>query len=296
VRRHSKELDFLEAHGYVVFKQVVPICYLSAVENALWEFQEMAPDDPQTWYNQNYRLDGAVPMFHHQALWDIRQYAPVYDAFCSIYATHKLWVSIDGACLKLPFRPGIDERPIATLIHCDIDPVQNAHSQKIQGFIALSDTAENQGGFQCLPGYHRRIHEMPDRITYDGTLWRIDTEGLTVEEIPCLAGDLVVWRSTLPHAGGINFSNRARLCQYITMMPALVNKAYQRKRRIILWKKCLTPSEAPFRDWRKIEESSAKPAQLSRLGQQLLGLEKYPSPPWEKPINQIRSFLRRNNK
>ncbi len=53
----------------------------------LWEFQEMNPADPSTWYKDQLRdhamkelnNSGMVEIYNHQYLWDNRQYPRVYD-------------------------------------------------------------------------------------------------------------------------------------------------------------------------------------------------------------------------
>ncbi len=78
--------------GYVVVKQAVPPENVKRLVDLLWEFQEMNPNDPSTWYRDQLRdhamkelnNSGMVEIYNHQYLWDNRQYPRVYDAFLDV--------------------------------------------------------------------------------------------------------------------------------------------------------------------------------------------------------------------
>ena len=53
--------------------------------DAIWEFLGMDPDDPDDWYREPHRRGGMVELYHHQALWDNRQYPRVHQAFADIW-------------------------------------------------------------------------------------------------------------------------------------------------------------------------------------------------------------------
>src|SRR5688572_3036114 len=156
--------QFWQANGYVIVHNAVPQEYLDAVIIALWEFQQMNPTDPSTWYRVPERANGMpelnksgmVEMFHHQSLWDNRQYPRVHGAFADIWGTEKLWVTIDRANMNLPSREGWEFRGF---IHWDIDTALRPLTFEVQGVLSLADTHPDQGGFQCVPGFHRIIEE-----------------------------------------------------------------------------------------------------------------------------------------
>ena len=68
--------------GYVVVRQAVPPENVKRLVDLLWEFQEMNPADPSTWYKDQLRdhamkelnNSGMVEIYNHQYLWDNRQY------------------------------------------------------------------------------------------------------------------------------------------------------------------------------------------------------------------------------
>ena len=67
--------------GYVVVREAAPPEMIQAVVDAIWAFQEMAPANSDTWYRHPERENGMielngsgmVEMYHHPALWAIRQ-------------------------------------------------------------------------------------------------------------------------------------------------------------------------------------------------------------------------------
>jgi hypothetical protein len=102
---NEQDLDFFRKNGYVVARNVVPEPNRRAVIDAVFDFLGMDPDDPTDWYRPPLALGGMIEMYQHQALWDNRQNPKVYQAFCDIYGTEKLWVSIDRANFKPPRHP-----------------------------------------------------------------------------------------------------------------------------------------------------------------------------------------------
>ena len=68
--------QFWDENGYVMVPNAVPREHLDAAVAAIWEFLEMDPDDPGTWYGYRPRGDGfwrspissvgIVEFYHHQ--------------------------------------------------------------------------------------------------------------------------------------------------------------------------------------------------------------------------------------
>ena len=106
------------------------------------------------------------------------------------------------------------------MIHWDVDTTQQPVAFGVQGVLYLTDTAEDQGGFQCVPGFHRMFDEWVKTQPADRNTRKPNLTGLTVESIAGQAGDLLIWHRLLAHGNGHNRSDRPRLAQYITMSPA----------------------------------------------------------------------------
>lgn len=212
----EQDRTFWEENGYLVLERAVSAENLQAVIDAVWTFLGRSPDNPDDWYGDPLLSGGMVNMHHHQALWDNRQSPRVHQAFADIWGTEKLWVSYDRANMNPPYGPQWDNKGF---IHWDLDSTVRPVPFKVQGVLYLSDTAEDQGGFQCVPGFHRRLEAWAATQPDDRPPAWPDTTGMQVKSIAGKAGDLVIWHSALPHGNGMNTSQRPRMAQYITMHP-----------------------------------------------------------------------------
>lgn len=270
----DKDLAFWAENGYVIARQAVPPENLKAVIEAMWEFLEMDPNTPEDWYKRPawHRQSGMVELYHHQSLWDNRQYPRVHQAFADIFGTEKLWVSLDRVNMNPPARPDWDYQGF---IHWDWDSTERPIPFRVQGVLCLSDTTAEQGGFQCIPGFHNRVDAWAKTQPPDRDPRRPDLTGLTVQPIAAEAGDLIIWHVALPHGNGRNKTDRPRLAQYISMFPAQPDNEALRRRRIELWQQRLPPdNRSAFPgDPRRLEEQQGRPAELATLGKKLLGLE-----------------------
>ncbi len=269
----TQDHDFFAENGYVVIPDAVPQQNLDATVAAIWSFLGMDPNDPEDWYRPPQRTNGMVEIYHDQALWDNRQHPRMHQIFSEIFGIEKLWVSEDRAGMKPPAHPGHPEYDHKGFIHWDLDTSRLPLPFGVQGVLCLTDTTEDMGGFQCIPGFHKNLEEWiktqpPDRNPRAPDLKKLP-EGFAVRAIPAKAGDLVIWNRLLAHGNGHNVSNRPRLAQYITMFPAPNNEEARRK-RIERWRERLPYKEGDPRD---IERLQGKSAELTPLGRKLLGID-----------------------
>ena len=275
---------FWQENGYVVVRQAVPEENLTAMVAAIWDFLQIAPDNREAWYKYKpyTREDpcspisaaGMVEIYQHQALWDNRQYPKVHRAFAEIWGDEKLWVSLDRANMKPPARPDRPEWCNEGMIHWDADTSKLPVPFGVQGVLYLTDTAADQGGFQCVPGFHRIFDQWVEIQPRDRDPRRPDLAGLDVKSIAGKAGDLLIWHRLLAHGNGHNRSQRPRLAQYITMSPAPENGGAARQQRIECWQERRPAANWPGdpRDW---EHNHQQPAQLTQLGRKLLGVDSW---------------------
>jgi hypothetical protein len=340
---------FWQEHGYLVVPDVVPPELCAAAREAIMRYLGLDPAAPvEAHYDRLLPDDreGFVNMLQAQALWDTRQWPRVHQLFTELLGTERLWVSIDQAHMKLPYRqetaddgsvrtwgdggiyagPG-DPRNHHGGLHWDVagggeqDETVRArkaagkttgglcagtalpdmlhfgdgHPCPPQGVLYLNDRDADGGGFRCVPGFHRRFDDwlasLPDDRSLessDGGQWIVnhpELEGLFAEAqtIPATEGSLVLWHRLLPHINGRNLSTTPRFAQYITMEePPTDPQEYDsaRAQRIAAWEKS-TAQQQPLSD----NERQARqqrwdrdhpPAQLTRLGEKLLGLV-----PWD---------------
>jgi len=268
-------------NGYVVVSEAAPAELVQAVAGAIWAFQEMDPEDPETWYRPQPReigmpeLNGAgmVEMYHHPAMWAVRQLPRIHGAFADVWGTEKLWVSIDRVNLNVPNRPGFEFRGF---IHWDIDTSLDPVPFDVQGVLSLTPTGRGRGGFHCVSGMPKRLAAWIATQPADRDPHRPDLTGLTLTEVETRPGDLLIWDSRLPHGVSPNTSDRPRLAQYVSMSPAREDDETVREWRIRAWLHRIAPEGNPFPgDPREWERTHGTTAPLTPLGRKLLGLD-----PW----------------
>ena len=279
----EEDWAFWRHNGYIVIKNAVPRKQALATAAFLWEFEEKDPAEPETWYTapraemQMKELigTGMVEVYNHQHLWNNRQNPRVYDAFTDIWGTEKLWVTIDRANLNFPMRPGHEYKGF---IHWDYDP--ETKPQNVQGVLALSDqTDERMGGFQCIPWLFRNYDSWKQTQPDDRDRFQPDTAGLEdkIVKVGMEAGDLLIFNSLLPHGIRPNHSkDKVRIAQYISMMPAEEDNEPLRQWRINSWRDRIAPEGYAFPgDPRNWEQEKYERAELTELGERLLGLKEW---------------------
>ena len=275
---------FWKHNGYIVIKNAVPREQAQATGDFLWEFEEKKASDKETWYStpraemkmKELAGTGMVEVYNHQQLWNNRQAQRIYDAFVDIWGTEQLWVTIDRANLNFPIRPGFEYKGF---IHWDYDP--ETRPQNVQGVLALADQMdENMGGFQCIPWLFRNYDSWKLTQAKDRDHFKPDVSNLEHEivKVGLEAGDLVIWDSRQPHGIRPNHSEKVRIAQYISMMPAEADNLELREWRINSWKNRVAPEGFAFPgDPRNWEQTKYETAVLSDLGERLLGLKSWQS-------------------
>ena len=275
--------NFWIENGYVVIKNAVSRKQAMKTAEFIWEFDDKDPNDPSTWYAEaRAKMEmkelagtGMVEVYNNQLLWDNRQTKRVYESFVDIWGTDKLWTTIDRANLNFPIRPGFEYRGF---IHWDYDP--DTKPQNVQGVLALADQTDlEMGGFQCIPWLYKNYDTWKLSQPEDRNKFQPDISGLEDEivKVSLEAGDLLIFNSTLPH--GIrpnNSKDKVRIAQYISMMPAQEDDTDLVNWRINSWKNRIAPEGYAFPgDPRNWEQEKYKTAKLSKLGEKILGLEKW---------------------
>jgi len=277
----EEEFAFWKHNGYIVVKNAVPREQAEATARLIWEFEEKDPNDPATWYQEARREirmkelknSGMVEIYNHQSLWDNRQYPKVYDIFVDIWGMEKLWVTIDRANLNFPVRPGYE---FTGFIHWDIDTSLNPKPVNVQGVLALSDTDDLTGGFQCVPELYRNFDEWVKTQPADRDPFKPDTTGFEIVKVNMEAGDLLVFNSMLAHGIRPNHADRPRIAQYISMAPPEEDNEELKNWRIKSWRDRIAPEGYAFPgDPRNWEQENAGTAKLTPLGEKLLGLKNW---------------------
>jgi hypothetical protein len=175
-------------------------------------------NDPSRWDTYGGEMRDLVPVWGHQAQWDIRQYPSLHQIWAALWGSEKLCVSLDSCRFTPPWKPGYAE-PGA--IHWDHNP-RDAERRMFQGVLALTDTAADQGGFCCVRSLYRDVGAWPRRpvIHANGEDWLADTSERDIVHVPAKAGDLIVWDSRLAHSNSKNKSSWPRIAFYVLMGPS----------------------------------------------------------------------------
>ena len=278
----TEALEHFESQGYVKLVHAVPVEQAAAAADAIWQFLGMDHNDPDDWYRPPHSPDGMVDIHQHQALWDNRQSPRIYRAFCQLWKTEKLWVSLDRASMKPPVNPKYPAWQHPPFLHWDAPLIETPIKFGIQGVLCLSDTSADQGGFHCIPGMHLEVLEWSRKSPEQRGVPILPLDEKRVRPIAANAGDLILWHRALPHGSGINRTDLPRLAQYILCTPAGYEisaghsadapraSMYEelRQQRIAQWERRIGPwGSAPD------PREAGPPADLTPLGRKLLGLD-----------------------
>ena len=263
---------FLE-DGYLVIPSLVPEADLAPARAAIDAWLDIDPSDAQTWYRNAADGHGIVPVHHDPSFWALRQNPDIYRVFSALYDTGALWVSMDRASFNPP-ADGWARDVRVDPIHWDGDPCSEG-SLSIQGVVYLTDTAEAQGPFCCVPDAYRHLtaflttqsEEALDRM-------RPDIRDHEVVPVPAPAGSLIVWHNRMPHSSTANRTDRPRYTLYVAMEPALDEE--ERLERIRLFEQKRPPAWAEDQKIANQQIPETGPdVSLSPLGRRLAGLD-----PW----------------
>lgn len=273
-----------QRYGYVVIPNAVPPESVARTVRFLWEFQDMDPSDPTTWDEAERRPHGMkeitsagmVEVYNHQTLWDNRQHPRVYDAFVDIWDDERLWVTIDRANLNTP---NAGKRKFGGFIHWDSDTTLDPLPVNCQGVLALSDTSEESGGFQCIPELFENLNAWRASAPKDRNPYQPDLADVPwpVRFVPMKAGDLLIFNSLLAHGIRPNTSHdKVRIAQYISFGPANDALESMKAWRVDSWRFREPPSGIAFpgdpREWEKTRYARAE---LTPLGERILGLRSW---------------------
>ncbi|MEX8493176.1 phytanoyl-CoA dioxygenase family protein [Sphaerotilus sp.] len=284
--RVLSEADFRhwQTRGYVLVKQAVSAEQVARTVHDLWQFQELDPGRPETWDATERRShampelngSGMVEAYHLPSLWDNRQTPRVYDAFVDLWDREDLWVTIDRANLNTPNR---GKRAFPGFIHWDAETTLDPLPVNVQGVLALSDTSEEVGGFQCVPDLFEHFETWRRTAPADRHPWQPDMATLpwSTHFVPMQAGDLLIFNSLLAHGIQPNVSqDGVRIAQYIAFTPADEGRDDLRDARVHSWREREAPVGHAFPgDPRGWEQTRYPTAVLSALGEKILGLRRW---------------------
>ena len=212
-----EDLDFWEENGYVVVKQVISSDDCIETRKAILEFLGMEANNRDSWYRAHDEWRGLMLTFtDHPTLERNRQSVRIRKAYEQLYGTSSIFMSIDKVSFNPPETAGFSFK--GSPLHWDIS-LQQPIPLSLQGLLYLTDCGAQDGAFQCVPGFHKRIgswleqlppHELPREVA------PFKLQGVPVTG---QAGDFVIWHAALPHGATANRGTTPRMVQYLTYLP-----------------------------------------------------------------------------
>jgi hypothetical protein len=202
--------------GYVIVREAAPEHGRAALEQAIWDRLAASPEDPSSWYGRALQQAIMLPLFRAPGIDEIHAAPRIRRAFAQLLGTADLVMTADRCGFNAPLRPG--EPWGGAGLHLDLDSFAPPVGDDVQGVLYLTDTPAEQGAFRCVPGFHTRIDAF---LGGRGGLAPAseELEALGSVSVPADAGDLIIWRSALPHGPQPNRGQRPRLVHYLTMYP-----------------------------------------------------------------------------
>jgi hypothetical protein len=213
------DLRAWDENGYVIVPAVITPDEVRDLADVVWAFVGADPNDPATWRLTDHGI--MAQLFQHPALTPARISPRLLKAFAQIWGTADLWTSLDRVSFNPPVRPGVDFP--GPRLHWDISLAPPVIFQ-VQGMIYLTDTTAEQGAFEAVAGFHKRIDGWLESLGEGVDPRRVDLSA-GARRIAANAGDLIIWHSALPHGASPNTGDRPRLAQYVTQYPASLRHA-----------------------------------------------------------------------
>lgn len=211
----ARDLRFWDENGYVVLCRAVEPGAAAAAAQAIWACLGMSPEAPESWHADEARDGIFVKLVRHPAFAANRASERIWGAFAQLWGTEDLAVSVDRGGFNPPEQKRGDFR--GTGLHWDTS-LSRPIPLDIQGVLYLTDTAAEQGAFQCVPGFHRRIDDWLAGLP-PGADPRAQDLSAGAVKVPGQAGDMVIWHAALPHGATPNRAAHPRLVQYISCFP-----------------------------------------------------------------------------
>lgn len=214
---NADDLKFWNQNGYILLKNVVPEDDCVSAQNAMWDYLNMSPNDSSTWYKNHHEKRGMMLNFvNHPSLYKNRQSAKIKKAFEQLYKSKNIYLRID----KVSFNPPVTKSYNfeGDNLHWDVS-LKQPIAFALQGLLYLSNCDENDGAFNCVPGFHHQIEKWLTELPLGTNARGLAPTVLKPVAVPGKAGDMVIWNQALPHCATPNKGLKPRMVQYITYFP-----------------------------------------------------------------------------
>ena len=253
--------QFFDEYGVVVIRDILTKEECEKSVEEVWDFLErhhtkLNRNIPETWDDwpglQNLGILGDTPVLSKQ-FFENRQNEKLYSVYSHLLNSKKLWSNIGRASVIRPTKDivmneKIQDKPewktVSEWLHLDASPYTGATTTfmykevrpeynhgfnriKLQGTLSLVDCSENEGGFHCVPGFHKYVqaYGIMNPQYYDpqdhseSFQFPDDCEIRNdIQKVPVRAGSAIIWSSMTPHGTFPNNSNKPRIVQYVHMV------------------------------------------------------------------------------
>ena len=212
----ADDLAHWDEHGYVVLRNAVSVEAAERTEMAIYDFLGMDREDPASWYRPSLGHSIWVPLLRHPAVVANRRAPRIHKAHAQLWGREDLWVTID----QVGFNPPEHQNwPFpGPHLHWDTT-LAEPHCFELQGILYLTDVAEDQGAFSCVPGFHRTLKEWLRSVPAGINVNDYARDTLTMKPIAARRGDMIIWHHLLPHGSRPNRASRPRVVQYMSLRP-----------------------------------------------------------------------------
>lgn len=211
----AQQLAHWDAQGYLIIPGVLSPDESAAARTAIWNFLQMREEDPSSWYQSSAHMKKImVQLFAHPALEVARTSEYIRRIFQQLWQRDDLVMTTDRVGFNPP-ETGQWQFP-GPGIHWDVE-LTSPVPFGTQGLIYLTDVAENQGAFCCVPGFHKKIDNWLAGQPQGMDLQQQDWSQWPIKPIAARAGDLIIWHQALPHGSSPNRATFPRMVQYLNM-------------------------------------------------------------------------------
>lgn len=214
----DEDLRFWDENGYLIIRQAVEKKDCEATVKIICDFIDADLSQPETWYKPHSARQGVmVQLFQHEQLDKNRRSQKVRKVYEQLWGRTDLWLNTDRCGFNPPITESYSYQGFP--LHWDVS-LKQPIPFGLQGILYLTDTAENQGAFTLVPGFHNKIEEWLKHLPEGEHPRNQDFYSLGAKPIAACAGDFIIWHHALPHGSSPNSAHSPRIVQYINYSPA----------------------------------------------------------------------------
>jgi len=211
----KEDMEFWEKNGYIVLRNAIPLEDCRKAVNIMWDFLEMNPDEPDNWHERSEFF--WIRNYQHAIFRKNRESLKIHKAFAQIWGTEALFPAVHSLSFNPPAKDGISQYG-PSYLHWDAS-IAMPMPLDVIGLLYLNDVDENQGAFQCVPGFHHKMESWLASLPEDVDPRMEIRKSSEAVNISGKAGDLIISRQELPHGSSLNRGNSPRFVQYILKHP-----------------------------------------------------------------------------